>query len=239
VPQPSTAPKLSHLVAPGGRCALVLLRQGAHSCPVKETACGAISLRRHCPDQVLGVAVQLPSCLASQLSGTTPGSPRVVRPVQLPLSPRRHIHAGWRQGGCLGPEVPAVRAERRLSASAPALAWKGRSRFHRRSCAAGTVRLPSALGPPSMGTRVRPSQCLAGQVRVSRSPSGCSWCRRLMASASSGAMDSTWSRGAGGWPRGRLSVVTVHRTGSRPSRPAAPATSRPWVAATTMAGAAP
>ena len=38
---------------------------------------------------------------------------------------------------------------------------------------------------------------LAGQVRVNKSPSGCLWCRRLMASASSGAMDSTWSGSAG------------------------------------------
>ncbi len=31
-----------------------------------DKACGAISLRRHCPDQVLGVAVQLLRCRLSQ-----------------------------------------------------------------------------------------------------------------------------------------------------------------------------
>jgi len=41
-------------------------------------------------------------------------SPRAVRAVQLPLSPRRHPHDRWRHGGCPGQEVPPTRAERQL-----------------------------------------------------------------------------------------------------------------------------
>lgn len=40
-----------------------------------DKACGAISLRRYCPDQVLGVAVQPFSCPASQPFLPAPGLP--------------------------------------------------------------------------------------------------------------------------------------------------------------------
>ncbi len=42
---------------------------------VSKKACGAISLRRHCPDQVLGVAVQPSDCPASQPSRHDLGLP--------------------------------------------------------------------------------------------------------------------------------------------------------------------
>ena len=40
-----------------------------------DKACGAISLRRHCPDQVLGVAVQLLRCRLLSRSAARPVSP--------------------------------------------------------------------------------------------------------------------------------------------------------------------
>jgi hypothetical protein len=58
----------------------------------QEWACGAISLRRHCPDQVLGVASQLLRRRLLSHSAARP-VPRTVRTVQLPLTPRRHVKA--------------------------------------------------------------------------------------------------------------------------------------------------
>ena len=62
-------------------------RQTPHG---RITACGAISLRRHCPDQVLGVAVEPPGNPASQPFRRD--FLQEVRAVRLPLSPRRHLH---------------------------------------------------------------------------------------------------------------------------------------------------
>src|SRR5271157_2772195 len=69
---------------------------------------------------------------ASQLSGFSAFRrdsrvPPAVRPVQLPLSPRRHVHAARRQAGCPGPEVPAGRAERRWSVPLPL--WRALHRY--------------------------------------------------------------------------------------------------------------
>jgi hypothetical protein len=57
--------------------------------PRQEWACGAISLRRHCPDQVPEVASQLLRRRLLSHFAARP-VPRTVRTVQLPLTPRRH-----------------------------------------------------------------------------------------------------------------------------------------------------
>jgi len=93
--------------------------RGARCCPARRNG-----LRGDLPSPALPGSGPGGRRSASQLSGFSAFRrdsrvPPAVRPVQLPLSPRRHVHAGWRQGGCLGPEVPAERAERRLSAPLP------------------------------------------------------------------------------------------------------------------------
>jgi len=74
---------------PGARTAFPSGRAGAMTDgrPVK-TACGVVSLRRPCPDQVPGDRRSASSCPASQPSRRDSGYP-AVGAVQLPRSPRR------------------------------------------------------------------------------------------------------------------------------------------------------
>jgi len=84
--------------------------------PGQKTACGVVSLRRHCPDQVLGVAVQPPSCPASQPSRRDSGYP-AVGAVQLPRSPRRRRSGCTRRGRAPRAESPGMPGPNVVSAA--------------------------------------------------------------------------------------------------------------------------
>ena len=61
----------------------LLTSRNARSCPVIEMACGTISLRRHYPDQVLGVAGQLLRCRLLSRSAARPVPGQFVRSSSL------------------------------------------------------------------------------------------------------------------------------------------------------------
>ena len=76
--------------------------------PVKKMACGAVSLRRYCPDQVLGVAVQPLSCprplsLSSRLR-VCPGTPFGPAPS---ITSQTIFTLHGANDGRLGPKAPA------------------------------------------------------------------------------------------------------------------------------------
>jgi hypothetical protein len=136
----------------------------------EETACGVVSLRRYCPDQVPGgrrAASELSP--ASQPSLPAPGHPG-ARSVQLPRSPRR------RCSRCMAPMTDAqgrkprpAQAKRRVSPEARGLAGRRRSCFqvwpqgHSLAVAAsGPSREPIDLGCDEDGCRIL-SQSTTGQ----------------------------------------------------------------------------
>ena len=69
----------------------LLTSRSARSCPVIEMACGAISLRRHYPDQVLAVAGQLLRCRLSAVPPRvrSPGSSYGPVPSLASQAPQR------------------------------------------------------------------------------------------------------------------------------------------------------
>jgi hypothetical protein len=95
----------------------------------KETACGAVSLRRHCPDQVPGgrrsasePVRSRPLSLSSRLR-----VPPALRSVQLPRSPRRHAHGAWRRWRAPRVESPACTGQTSCLSEARGLAGRRHS----------------------------------------------------------------------------------------------------------------
>ena len=84
-------------------------------CSAQTRVCGAISLRRHCPDQVIGVAVQPGSCPASQPFRRLRSL--AVPAVQLPLSPRRQHEYARHGQDWLEAKVTDRRTERHPAAN--------------------------------------------------------------------------------------------------------------------------
>ena len=79
--------------------------------PEHDKACEAISLRRHCPDQVLGVAIRLsPDDLSAFPADYHRGFDRpVVSAVWLPRSSRRYYYYAQQRRRFLMPDVPIMR----------------------------------------------------------------------------------------------------------------------------------
>ncbi len=96
----------------------------------KSTACGVVSLRRHCPDQVPGGRRS-----ASELSPTSqqpflpaPGLPG-ARSVQLPRSPRRQYTRCMARVTALRVESPACTGRTSCFSEARGLAGRGTAAF--------------------------------------------------------------------------------------------------------------
>jgi hypothetical protein len=110
---------------PPGRTGVMTMAAGP-----KETACGVVFLRRHCPDQVPGGRRS-----ASELSPASQPFLPAPGPPGTPFGPAPSItsqtvftlHAA--DGGRLGPKARPARAKRRVSPKACGLAGRQRSYF--------------------------------------------------------------------------------------------------------------
>ena len=149
----------------------------------KTTACGVVSLRRHCPDQVPGgrrSASELSP--ASQPFLPAPGLPG-ARSVQLPRSPRR------RYSRCMGPvtapraESPARTGRTSCFSEARGLAGRRRSCFQspparlRASAADRTMRSWAGSGGRERrtGRRARTWAASSGSLAAHRAGARSTW----------------------------------------------------------------